>query len=102
VQVGAIAAGQHTVPASIALGGICALFAASSLIAATAKVDTVELARDADRIQRVASKILRRQVLVRTFISKIDALDDELRGVRPEVMKLFDEADDCSPCTPHR
>jgi hypothetical protein len=101
LQASAIAAGHYTRLASIALGGMCALGVAL-LVTSMAKADTVELARDADQIQRVARKFLRRRALVSTFISKIDALDDELRSVRPEVMKLFDEADDCSPCTPHR
>jgi hypothetical protein len=32
--------------------------------------------------------------------SRIDVLREELDSLRPNVMKLFDGADDCSPCTP--
>jgi hypothetical protein len=32
--------------------------------------------------------------------SRIDVLREELDCVRPNVMKLFDGADDCSPCAP--
>jgi hypothetical protein len=32
--------------------------------------------------------------------SRIDVLHEELDGLRPNVMKLFDGADDCSPCAP--
>jgi hypothetical protein len=32
--------------------------------------------------------------------SRIDVLCEELDGLRPSVMKLFDGAGDCSPCAP--
>jgi hypothetical protein len=38
--------------------------------------------------------------LPETFTEKINARRQDLDRVRPGVMKLFDEADDCSPCVP--
>lgn len=73
----------------------------------SARVDRLRQLAFRDRYMRVVERdrhvrALEQRSRSEALILEIFSLGRELERVRPEVMRLFDEADDCSPCMPGR